>query len=340
MYFDIVDTMLGINLTDVVIANGARYQIPVSDFVIPAGASDPFVNTVTVFASFAPEGQEARQASFPNTYTDEASWSINLFQPSLTIDLSGDTLSKVGDPLDYTITVVNTSSADSPNLVGTVTDPYDGSVALIDLAPGDTYVENGSYIVPEGAPDPLVMTASVSVSPDGFPNVLTAEVSHTTNLFQPAITIDKSGPLRARRGAMITYTYQVRNTGSADSPGLVNVVLVDDNGTPVNKSDDRSTTSNKIKIVRDADGFIRGDTDHDGELDVGEVWRYKLRRRLRMSDPDPLINTVVVTANPAGFPNVVEATDSFAIDLLRPRPKPKPGPTPVPNPFSKLDFIV
>ena len=48
--------------------------------------------------------------------------SVNLFQPSVAIVKTGDELSKVGDAVNYTITVTNTSSADSPNLTCTISD--------------------------------------------------------------------------------------------------------------------------------------------------------------------------------------------------------------------------
>ena len=112
MYFDIVDAQLGISQQDVAIESGSSTTIRVNDFVIPANAADPYVNTVTVFADFDPNGTGG--GLFPNTYEASAQWSTNLFQPSISIEKSGDASSKVGDTANYTITLLNTSSADSP----------------------------------------------------------------------------------------------------------------------------------------------------------------------------------------------------------------------------------
>ena len=55
---DIVDATVGVSQMDVVIPNGDSHVVQIDDFVIPAGASDPFVNTVNVHATIA-EGEVA-----------------------------------------------------------------------------------------------------------------------------------------------------------------------------------------------------------------------------------------------------------------------------------------
>ena len=62
------------------------------------------------------------------TYTD--------VKPSVTIDKTGDTLSKVGDDVTYTITVENTSPASSPDLECTITDSTIGFSKVVTLAAG------------------------------------------------------------------------------------------------------------------------------------------------------------------------------------------------------------
>ena len=85
---------------------------------MPDGSPDPVVNTVEVH--YHPLG-------FPNEITDDDSHSLNLFQPSITFDKSADTtLSKIGDVVNYTLTLNNTSSADTPDLVCTITDAAAG----------------------------------------------------------------------------------------------------------------------------------------------------------------------------------------------------------------------
>ena len=147
-----------------------------------AGDPDPLVNEVTLNCS--PDG-------FPNVLEEKASHTTNLFQPSISFDKTGDTLSKVGDDVSYVITLNNTSSADSPDLECTVTDTMLGISKSVTVAAGASDVTNATYTVQAGDPDPLVNTASVSCSPIGFPNVLTASDDHSVNLFQPSVEIAK-----------------------------------------------------------------------------------------------------------------------------------------------------
>jgi len=55
--------------------------------------------------------------TFTNNISDTDSWTTNLFEPSVDIEKTGDLLSKVGDKITYTVTIHNTSSADTPDLV-------------------------------------------------------------------------------------------------------------------------------------------------------------------------------------------------------------------------------
>ena len=117
---------------------------------------------------------------FPNDIWDADTWSTNLFQPSVTIDkTAAEAYSKAGDVVHYTITVDNTSSNDSPDLVCTVTDPLLGHQPA-----GDPGLERGELCDqrhlhgPPGDPDPLVNTATVTCSPTGFPNILPSVMAH------------------------------------------------------------------------------------------------------------------------------------------------------------------
>ena len=107
--------------------SGCRSIINVKDFVIPAGAADPFVNTANVTCS---------PAGFPNVYRDTASWEPELFQPAINLMKTGDALSKIGDPVDYVITLENNSSTDTPDLTCTVTDALVGVNATFAVAAG------------------------------------------------------------------------------------------------------------------------------------------------------------------------------------------------------------
>jgi uncharacterized repeat protein (TIGR01451 family) len=201
-------------------------DMQVIPYVVMAGDPDPLDNIVE--ATGLAEGFDATvAATIGPVVSDTATDSVNLFQPSITMDKTADTeISKAGDTVNYTITVTNTSSADSPNLMGMVVDAMLGLNEAIDLAPGEVAVFNVPYVVQAGDPDPLVNTATVTVSPEGFPNVLEASDSWTVSLFEPSITLDKTADTEiSKAGDTVNYTITVTNTSSADSPNLMGSVV-------------------------------------------------------------------------------------------------------------------
>ena len=182
------------------------------DYLILSGDPDPLVNVVDVL--YNPEG-------FPNEITSEATHTVQLFQVLLAIDKTGDDLSKVGDTVDYTITVTNNSPVDAPALNCTVTDTVLGDL-FNDVLPLGSTVLTPSRVVVATDPDPLPNTATVSCTAAGFPNtVFSEESSHTTELFQPSVNFDKIGDKTfATIGEVVNYTLTLSNTSSSDSPPL------------------------------------------------------------------------------------------------------------------------
>jgi uncharacterized repeat protein (TIGR01451 family) len=290
----VTDTLLG-DLTGKFpdkLAPGASATASVTR-VVQAGDPDPLPNTVTVHSN--PVG-------FPNDIHASASETVNLFQPSVVIDKTGDTLSKVGDDVHYAIVVTNTSSADSPHLVGTVSDPLLGISQAIDLAPGQSTTINATRTVQPDDPDPLVNTATVRATPVGSVNAVNASDTHSTNLFQPSISIDKTGDTLGKVGDPVGYTIKVTNTSSADTPTLVNVTLTD---------------TLLGDLLNPDNPFVTG-SNADGSLSPGEVWIITARRTVVAGDPDPLPNTATVHANPQGFSNDITASDSHLVNLFQP----------------------
>ncbi len=66
-------------------------------------------------------------------------------------------------------------------------------------------------------------------------------------------------------GGAVTFTYIVTNPGIVP---LTTVSVIDDNGTPGNAADDFNAT------------YSSGDTNSNGQLDVGETWTYTATRTL------------------------------------------------------------
>ncbi len=282
----ITDAMLGIN-QNVTLASGASHVINAT-YTVPAGTADPLVNTAQVRCS--PVG-------FPNVLTASDDHTVNLFQPSIIFVKTGDALSKVGDPVNYTLTLNNTSSADSPNLICLITDAMLGINETVTLASGASHVINAAYTVPAGAPDPLVNTAQASCSPIGFPNVLTANDNHSVNLFQPGVQVEKTGPTSAYVDSVITYTFRIINTGSADSPDLILDSVID-------VGDGWPGLGNLTNIAR-ANGC--------NSLPPGSSCIFEVPYTIQLSDPNPLTNTVTVNFHPDGFTNVITHSDSHTV---------------------------
>ncbi|HEX5015242.1 MAG TPA: hypothetical protein VFV72_13910 [Candidatus Limnocylindrales bacterium] len=258
------------------------------DYTVQAGDPDPLVNTVTVH--YHPSG-------FPNDITDSDDHSLNLFQPSVTIDKTGDELSKVGDPVNYTITVTNTSSNDSPDLICDISDAMLGiDEQDVAIAPGANHVINDSYTVQAGDPDPLLNTASVTCSPEGFPNVLGPITDgHSVNLFQPGVQVVKGGPTSAHVGDTVTYTFAITNTGSTDGPDL----LID------------SVTDDVIGNLTAAASAAGCDILNDNE-----TCNFTANYTIQAGDPNPLVNTVTVHYHPSGFPNDITDQDDHSLEVL------------------------
>ncbi|WP_372874327.1 hypothetical protein [Pseudomonas sp.] len=274
----IIDPLVGID-TQVTLASGAEHVID-AVYIVQEGDLDPLPNTAT--ASCSPEG-------FPNVLEADASHSVELFQPSVTIDKSGTELSKVGDDVDYVITVSNTSSADSPDLECTVSDALLGIDEAVTLASGEDHVINASRTVQEGDPDPLPNTASVTCSPQGFPNVLEASDSHSVELFQPSIALTKTGDELSKVGDLVNYEITLSNTSSVDSPDLECTV-----------SDPLLGISEPVTLAS------------------GEGHVINASRTVQEGDPDPLPNTASASCSPIGFPNVLEASASHIVELFQP----------------------
>jgi hypothetical protein len=142
-----------------------------------------------------------------------------------------------------------------------------------------------------GDPDPLTNTVTANYS--GAVVTATATASASTELFQPGVDVTKSctpDPIEVSDDE--TCTIVVTNTGSADSPGLVNGTIED------------SLTGDLL----DATNPAIDSSDCTPALPTGGTCTITTIRTVLDSDPNPLVNTVTVHYNPDGFPN--DITDS------------------------------
>ena len=181
------------------------------DYTIPDGAGDPVDNIVTAVYNDVSNGSGT-------SFEEEADATTGLFTPGVTIDKTGDALSKVGDTVDYTITVDNTSSTGTPDLTCTVTDPMitlGGDAAGFVLATGGQKVLAGSYVVQQGDADPLLNTATVNCTVGGgFGNAVSDSDGHSVDLIAPDFSVTKScveEPIQV--GASANFRIRIANTG-------------------------------------------------------------------------------------------------------------------------------
>jgi hypothetical protein len=231
---------------------------------------------------------------FPNILTASDSWTVNLFQPAFAVTKTGDALGKIGDVVDYVITLSNNSSADTPAVTCLATDTLLGKVYDDVLPLGDTDIEYSRTVLLLD-PDPLVNTVEVSCTIADFPNILSGSASHTTELFQPAVEVLKSGPDSAARGETVTYSFTINNLSSSDSPALILDTVTD-------------------TVI----GDLTPDASTGGcsSLSSGGSCDFSVDYTIQVSDPSPLVNVVSVLYHPSGFPNDISDDDSHSLTML------------------------
>jgi len=273
--------------------------------VVQADDDDPLDNTVAV---------HYHPFDFTNDITASDGHTVDLFQPSINLTKSAETLSKAGDPVEYTITLSNTSSADTPDLVCRVTDALLGNHGAT-LASGTDV----AFVVPFTIPadfvgDDFVNTALVDCSPVGFPNVYHDEASWSIELFQPSVTITKDGPPTAFVGQTITYTYTITNTSSLDTPDLVLDSLTD------------TGDNNGGAGLGDLTGYPSYNSDCNVlGSDPGEVCTFTVDYMVLAGDDNPLDNTVTVHYHPDAFENDISDSDDHSLTILPPPGVGTPG---------------
>ena len=228
---------------------------------------------------------------------------VEIFEPSVEVTKTGDALSKVGDDVTYDFTITNTGSPDSPNLLlDSVIDSLLGDLAAAapaacdSLAPGASCSFSVTRTVLAVDPDPLDNTVTVHYHPDGFANDVTDSDSHSVDLFNASILVTKDGPATADLGDDVTYDFTITNTGSPDSPDLV-------------------YDSSMDSLIGPLDAAALPDC---AVLAPGASCSFSVVRKVLITDPNPLVNTVTVHYHPDEFPNDVTDSDSHSVTIIIP----------------------
>jgi uncharacterized repeat protein (TIGR01451 family) len=122
------------------------------------------------------------------------------------------------------------------------------------------------------------------------------------NLFQPSVSVLKDGDEFAAPGDEASYSITVANTGSEDSPPLVQGSITD---------------TLLGDLIDGGNPYVLQTTCTD-TLPTGDTCVIEAARAVQEDDPDPLPNTVFVSYNPDGFPNVIADSDDHVVDLIHP----------------------
>jgi uncharacterized repeat protein (TIGR01451 family) len=264
------------------------------DAVVPAG-EDPLTTSVEV--RYRPEG-------FTDVVRATAGYSVELFQPSVALAVTGDRLSRAGKVVTHRVIVTNTSSADAPALTLESAADSRGQQLTVpgacrSLASSEVCTFSYDVVVP-GDEDPLSTRVEVRYSPEGFSNVVSAADDHTVEIFQPSIAVEKSGPAEAIEGAEVTYTVEIANTSSEDAPDLILDAVADSlNGDLTRGGEDFAATCPE-------------------QLASGERCEITYAYTPGPADPRPLVNTVRVESHPFGFPDVIAASAEHTLAVASP----------------------
>ncbi len=243
--------------------------------------------------------------SFNSELKDFALAGFGICEIEVTKD--GPDLSKVGDDITYDFTITNTGgltlflqSVDD-DVIGDLSG--DAPAACDELAADESCAFSVDYTVQGGDPDPLnnIVTAIYNNISDGSGTDVEDDDDHTVNLFQPDVTVTKTGDELSKIGDMVDYDFTVENTGSADSPDLILDIITD------NKIDDAAL----LAALQGAgcDTLVAGAgtcafSINDFTIPGGAS--------------DPFENTVEVHYHPDGFTNDIDDTDSHSVNLFVP----------------------
>ncbi|MGQ0791031.1 MAG: DUF7507 domain-containing protein, partial [Nitrosopumilaceae archaeon] len=117
--------------------------IPPPNTTLQPGQTITFTRTTTLTQTTTNSATYTCRNDVGQLFSDTDSETVEIFLPSVLVEKTGDTLSKIGDDVTYDFTITNTGSANSPNLIlDSVSDTLLGNLAAAapaacdSLAPG------------------------------------------------------------------------------------------------------------------------------------------------------------------------------------------------------------
>ncbi|MEM2939023.1 MAG: SdrD B-like domain-containing protein [Candidatus Bathyarchaeia archaeon] len=213
---------------------------------------------------------------------DEASWTVDILQPSIDVSKFGPLYAHEGDIITYTITVVNTG--DSPLSDVSVVDSLLGTIYSDGFAYGETKTFTVTYTVPTPSGD--ISNTVTASGKDALGKVVSDSDSWTVDVLHPSIMVTKIVNVTwAHVGDVIEYVISVTNAGDC--------TIYDLN-------------------VTDS---LFGNLTTNGVLNVGDNVTFERTYIVETGDPDPLVNTVIASGKDA-LGLVVSANASASVDLI------------------------
>jgi uncharacterized repeat protein (TIGR01451 family) len=238
-------------------------------YIVKSGDPDPLNNTVTVHSN--PVG-------FPDDITDSASDDVDIVHPCIAVNKTTDRpYAMEGDVVTYMICVQNCGDIALEHI--TVGDSLLGDLSgsfADTLAVGASECHTFPYTVKVGDPDPLINNVTVHSDPVGaFTKDITDFARLDLDIIDPCIQVTKTADKTiASEGDVITYTICVQNCGDV---ALEHIAVAD-------------------TYLYDLSSSF-ADTLAVGAPPECHTFSYIVG----FGDPDPLVNTVIVHADPAGY---------------------------------------
>ncbi len=209
---NVTDNMLAFNATIPFMAEGNQTGVTYTlDRTVLGTDPNPLVNTAMVEA--------VDSEGIRSTASTQATTTI--IERLIDIEKTGPNHAHEGDTIKYTITVTNLANATLYN--ATVSDQLVGFGWKGDLNEGETNTFNVTYVIQEGAPDPMTNTAIAQAKLNE--TMIYAEATWTVDILHPKINVEKSvHPHEILRNENVTYTIITTNIGDAE---LFNITLID-----------------------------------------------------------------------------------------------------------------
>ena len=213
----------------------------------------------------------------------------NIFAPVIDVTKEADReFSKVGDTINYTITLINNSDPGIPDLICTATDSLVGVIFGPDVLPVGSLPIDVPYVVPDGATGSVENTVTLSCSPDGFGNIFEDTASETVALFEATIDVTKEADREVSKvGDTINYSINLINNSGPGTPNLI-----------------CTATDSLVGVIFGPDVLPVGSLPIDVPYVVPD------------GATGSVENTVTLNCSPHGFPNVLDDSASETVALF------------------------